>query len=68
MKTFMLISICSVFQDTRKKIHSVIMKTKKVISKMNNELKGEVIKEFVSLRAKMYSLKTKKEEMKKAIF
>ena len=35
---------------------------------MNNELKGEVIKEFVSLRAKMYSLKTKKEEMKKAIF
>ena len=68
MKTFMLISICSVFLDTRKKIHSVIMKTKEVISNMNDELKGEVIKEFVSLKAKMYSLKTKKEEMKKAIF
>ena len=31
---------------------------------MRDELNGEIIKEFVSLRAKMFSLKTKKEEMK----
>ena len=30
---------------------------------MKNELNGEVIEEFVGLRAKMYSLKTKKEKM-----
>ena len=34
---------------------------KKVIGKMKNELNGEVIEEFVGLRAKMYSLKTNKE-------
>ena len=39
---------------------------KKVIGKMKDELNGEIIEEFVGLRAKMYSLKTKKEEMKKA--
>ena len=39
---------------------------KKVISKMKDELNGEIIEEFVDLRAKMYSLKTKKKEMKKA--
>ena len=39
---------------------------KKVISKMNDELKREVIEGFVGLRVKMYSVKTKKEEMKKA--
>ena len=39
---------------------------KKVIGKMKDELNGEIIEEFVSLKAKMYSLKTKKEEMKKA--
>ena len=33
---------------------------------MKDELNGEVIEEFVGLRAKMYSLKTKKEEMRKA--
>ena len=33
---------------------------------MKNELNGEVIEEFVGLRAKMYSLKTKKENMQKA--
>ena len=39
---------------------------KKLIGKMKDELNGEIIEEFVGLRAKMYSLKTKKEEMKKA--
>ena len=38
---------------------------KKVTGKMNNQLNGEIIEEFVGLRAKMYSLKTRKEEMKK---
>ena len=33
---------------------------------MKDKLNGEIIEEFVGLRAKMYSLKTKKEEMKKA--
>ena len=31
---------------------------------MKDDLNGEIIKEFVGLRTKMYSLKTKKEEMK----
>ena len=39
---------------------------KKVIGKMNDELNGEIIEESVGLRLKMYSLKTEKEEMKKA--
>ena len=39
---------------------------KKVIVKMKDELNGEIMEEFVGLRTKMYSLKTKKEEMKKA--
>ena len=39
---------------------------KKTIGKMKDKLNGEIIEEYVSLRAKMYSLKTKKEEMKKA--
>ena len=38
---------------------------KKVISKIIDELNGEIIEEFVGLRAKMYLLKTKKVEMKK---
>ena len=32
---------------------------------MKDELSGEINEEFVDLRTKMYSLKTKKEEMKK---
>ena len=39
---------------------------KNIIGKMKDELIGEIIEEFVGLRAKMYSLKTKKEEMTKA--
>ena len=39
---------------------------KKVIGKMKEELNGEIIEEFVGLRDEMYSLKTKKEETKKA--
>ena len=39
---------------------------KKVIGKMKDELNGGIIEEFVGLRTKMYSLKTKKGEMKKA--
>ena len=39
---------------------------KNLIDKMKDELNGEITEEFVGLRAKMYSLKTKKEEMKKA--
>ena len=37
-----------------------MMKTKKVMGKMKDKLNGEIIEEFVDLRAKMYSLKTKK--------
>ena len=33
---------------------------------MKDQLNGEIIEGFVSLRAKMYSLKTNIEEMKKA--
>ena len=39
---------------------------KRVIGKMKDELNGEIIDEFVGLKAKVYSVKTKKEEMKKA--
>ena len=39
---------------------------KKAIGKMKDELNIEIIEEFVGLRAKIYSLKTKKEEMKNA--
>ena len=40
-----------------------MMKTKKC--KMKGELNGEIIEDFFSLWAKMYSLKTKKEQIKK---
>ena len=33
---------------------------------MKDELNGEIIEQLVDLRVKMYSLKTKKEQMKKA--
>ena len=39
---------------------------KKVIGKMKCELNGEIIEEFVGLRMKIYSLMSKKEEMKNA--
>ena len=38
---------------------------KKVIGKMKDEFNGEIIEEFFGLMAKIYSLKTKKEKMKK---
>ena len=67
MKTFMLISIYLVFLGMRKRVDSMMMKTKKAIRKMKYELNGEITEEFVGSTAKMYSLKTKKEEMKKTI-
>ena len=39
---------------------------KKVISKMKEELNGEIIEKFFTFKAKIYSLKTKKKEIKKA--
>ena len=63
--TFMLISICPIFSRTRKKNPIYDNENKKVIGKMEDELKGEIIGEIVGLRVKMYSVKTKK-EMKKA--
>ena len=39
---------------------------KKLIGKMNYQLNGAIIEGFAGLRAKINSLKTKKEEMKKA--
>ena len=39
-----------------------MMKTKKAIGKRKDKLNWEIIEEFVGLRAKMYSLKAKKEK------
>ena len=39
---------------------------KKIICKMKDELNRVIIEEFIGLKIKMYLLKTKKEEMKKA--
>ena len=36
---------------------------KRIIGKIKHKWNGEIIEEFVGLRTKMYSLKTKKEEM-----
>ena len=44
------------FSGYEKEVHSV----------MKDELNEEIIADFVGLRAKMYSLRIKKEEMKKA--
>ena len=49
MKISTLISIYSIFLGTKKKIHD---EKKKVISKMKDELNGDIIEEFVGLRAK----------------
>ena len=49
MKISTLISIYSIFPGTKKKIHD---EKKKVISKMKDELNGDIIEEFVGLRAK----------------
>ena len=39
---------------------------KNVNCKMKDDLNGEIIEEIVGLKVKMYSMKTKKEEIKKA--
>ena len=54
------------FSGYEKEIPFYNGENKKVIGKMKDELNETIIKEFVGLRAKMYSMKTKKEEMKKA--
>ena len=41
-------------------------KNKKVIGKMKDELNGLIMKEFVGLRAKTYSVSYRSHEMKKA--
>ena len=69
MKTFMLISICSTFPGEGNKVRdlgpSSMMVKKKVICKIKGELNREIIEDFVSLKVKMYSVKTKNKEMKK---
>ena len=49
MKISTLISIYSIFLGTKKKVHD---EKKKVISKMKDELNGDIIEEFLGLRAK----------------
>ena len=66
MKTSMPISSCSIFPGTGKKIPFYNDANKKINGKMKDELNWEFIEEFVGLRAKMYSLKTRNEETKKA--
>ena len=48
------------FSGYKKKIPLYHDKNKKVISKMKDELNGEIIEEYVSLRAKMHLKKMKK--------
>ena len=52
----MLISSYLIFLGTRKSPF-YNDENKKVIGKMKDELKGEIIEEFVGLRVKMYLLK-----------
>ena len=61
-KTFMLINSFLIFLE----ILFYNDENKKVIGKMKDELNGKITEAFLGLRAKMYSLKTKKEEMKRA--
>ena len=63
MKTSVLINICLIFLGMRKNIYSTMMTNEKIIGKMKDELNGKIIEEFLSLRAKMYSLITEKKEM-----
>ena len=66
MKTTLSTSIFLNFSGYEKESPFYNDENEKVIGKMKDELNGEIIEEFVGLRAKMYSLKTKKEEIKKA--
>ena len=63
----MPISIYSIFLGRGKESPFYNNESKKVICKMKDELNGEIIKECFGLRAKMYSLKSKKEKMKKRV-
>ena len=54
------------FSRYRKEIPFYNDANKKINGKMKDELNREFIEEFVGLRAKMYSLKTRNEETKKA--
>ena len=60
--TSMPISNCSIFLCKGKKSQFYNDENKKVMVKMKGEFNGEIIEEFVSLRLKIYSLKTKKKE------
>ena len=55
-KIFMLTSTYLIFLGTRKSPF-YNDENKKVIGKMKDELKGEIIEGFVGLRVKMYLLK-----------
>ena len=50
------------FSGYEKEIPFYDNENKKVIGKMKDELNEEITEEFVGLRARMYSLKTKKKK------